>query len=133
MAVKASFYHDDGFVGIELYPDERRLKIGEDPDIPGYDPGCRLWFYWDDDRLADDDVYEFVMVEVNNIRNLRDEDLTALDRIDAPRVDIPEIGFVNAALSDVLRWARRTYPGRNPEVVPHTIPAAGTDERQFWP
>lgn len=112
MAIKADFYHDDGFVGVDLFPEERRMKVGDDPCIPGYDPGQRLWFYWDDDKLADHDEYEFVMVEVNNIRNLRDEDLAALDHLDIPRIDVPDIDMFDVRVSDVLRWARETFPGR---------------------
>lgn len=112
MAVRARFYHGDGFVSIDIYPDERRLKVGEAPRIAGYDPGQRLWFYWDDDKLTDNDEYEFVMVEVNNIRNLLDEDLDALDTINTPRIDVPEINLYDVSMSDVLRWARDAYPGR---------------------
>ena len=133
MAVRASFYHDDGFVGVNLYPDERRMKVGDDPGIPGYDPGFRLWFYWDDDKLADNDEYEFVLVEVNNIRNLRDEDLAALDQLEIPLVDIPEIDMFDVTVSDVLRWARSVYPGRGSGSPAQPVPAGTETGRQLWP
>jgi hypothetical protein len=111
MAVKATLYYDDGFVALNLRPDERRPKVGEDPDIPGYDPGFRLWFYWDDEKIAKGE-YELLGIEINDIGWLRDEDLDAIDQLDLPRIDVAEAGLYDATASDVLRWARKTYPSR---------------------
>lgn len=112
MAVAATLYHDDGFVGLMLCLDEQREKVGDDPSIANYDPGDRLWFYWDADRLLNRDEYVFLGIEVNDIGLLRDEDLDAIDHLDLPLVDVPVAGMSDARISDVLRWARKTYPSR---------------------
>ena len=109
MAVRASLHYDDGFVALNLYPDERRPKVDGDPDIEGYDPGDRLWFYWDDEKAASGE-YELLGIEINDIGWLRDEDLDAIDKLDLPCVDVPEAELFNAKASDVLRWARKVYP-----------------------
>lgn len=113
MAVEASLDCVDGLVGLFLSIAKDREKIGDDPNIAGYDPGDRLWFYWDAEKLlGENEEYDFLGIEINDIGMLRDEDLAIIDRLDLPHVDVPEVGMFDAPISDVLRWARKTYPSR---------------------
>jgi hypothetical protein len=112
MAVEAAVHYDDGLVGLMLLPIGAREKVGDDPNVEGYDPGGRLWFYWDAEKLYGTEEYDFLGLEINDIGMLRDEDLTVIDQLDLPHVDVPEAGMYDAPIADVLRWARKTYPSR---------------------
>lgn len=113
MAVEASIHYYDGLVGLMLEPIGAREKVGDIPNVAGYDPSGRIWFYWDAEKLlGENEEYDFLGIEINDISMLRDEDLEIMDRLDLPRVDVPEAGFHNVLISDALRWARTTYPSR---------------------
>lgn len=112
MAIRATLYYDDGFVGLMFLPIGERVKVADDPPVEGYDPDSRLWYYWDADRLEDDNIYDFLGIEINDISFLYDEDLEVIDQLNLPRVNVIEAGFAEAKVSDVLRWARKVYPSR---------------------
>ena len=99
MAIAAELLYLDGVVFLELLPDTRRARVSSDPD----DRNWPFYFYYDDEKLAHDDR-EFVGIEVLDVSNITDEWLAELDKVDLPRVDV--------TISDVLRWARQTYPSR---------------------
>lgn len=107
MAIAAELLYLDGVVFLELLPDTRRARVSSDPD----DRNWPFYFYYDDEKLAHDDR-EFVGIEVLDVSNITDEWLAELDKVDLPRVDVPEAGLVDVTISDVLRWARQTYPSR---------------------
>lgn len=107
MAVKAEIFHHDGWFALGLYPGEEREWVGDEPD-------SRRWpfyFAWDAKKL-EEGVYELGGIEVLDVSLITDEWLAALDELDLPRVEVPEGRLFNASISDVLRWARTTYPSR---------------------
>jgi hypothetical protein len=109
MAVTASLYHDGDFVAITFYPDIPKagvLDTFDDRDWP-------IEGLYDDEKLARGER-ELLGVEALFIGSLTDDWLDELDKLDPPRVNIPEFGFEDAKISDVLRWARARY-GRKPE------------------
>lgn len=106
MAMRAKLFRHDEFTAINLYPDERRLRVSDDPALPGYDPAWRIWFYWDDEKL-DRGEYEFLGVEVPDIDRLEEQDLMALERLNPPRIDVPEEQLFGITVADALRWAKR--------------------------
>lgn len=113
MAIEASVYCDDGLVGLMLLPIGAREKVGDIPNVKGYDPSGRLWFYWDAEKLlGEHEEYDFLGIEINDISMLHDDDLAVIDQLHLPRVDVPEVGLYDAPVSDVLRWARKVYPSR---------------------
>lgn len=71
----------------------------------------RFYFAWDADKLERDE-YEFGGIEVPDIAHLTEDWLAELDKLDLPRVDVPEAGLRDVTISDVLRWARKTYASR---------------------
>jgi hypothetical protein len=111
MAVIASLYHDGDFVSIDFYPDVPKAGV-----LDSFDE--RDWpieGLFDDEKL-DRGERELLGVEALFIGSLTDYWLDELDKVDPPRVDMPEFGFKNAKISDVLRWARARY-GRTPQVA----------------
>jgi hypothetical protein len=113
MVVEASIHCDDGLVGLMLLPIGAREKVGDIPNVEGYDPSGRLWFYWDAEKLlGKNEEYDFLGIEINDISMLWNEDLAIIDQLELPHVDVPEAGMFNASISDVLRWARKVYPSR---------------------
>jgi len=52
---------------------------------------------------------ELVAIEHSCLADLSEKDLQGVDTLEVPLLDIPEAGLKDARLSDVLRWAHRTY------------------------
>ncbi len=115
MAIKAELFRHDEFVAINLNPNERRLKVEDEPSLPGYDPGWRIWFYWDDEKL-DRGEHEFLGVEVPNIDRLEEQDFVALERLNPPRIDLPEERLFGVTVADALRWVKRSRPNRQSRI-----------------
>ncbi len=107
MAMRAELFRYDEFVAINLYPDERRLRVEDDPSLPGYNPDWRIWFYWDDETL-DRGEHEFLGVEVPNNDRLEEQGFLALERLNPPRIDIPKERLFGITVADALRWAKRS-------------------------
>ena len=107
MAVKAKLTHYDGFISLELYPGVPKAAISSAPD----DRSWPFDFDYDDKKFARGE-HEFLGIEVLDVSLITDYWLAELDKIDLPRVDVPEANLVDAKISDVLRWARETYPSR---------------------
>lgn len=107
MAVKARFRQqdEDRHVILDLYPEQARVRSTDDPNLPGYDPLARLWFYWDDEKLEEGER-EFLGVEASDIALLTEEDFEAIERLNPPRIDIPELSLFDVKMADVLRQAR---------------------------
>ncbi len=108
MAIASDMYRDGSLVDVMLYPDERRMRIADDSDVPGFSPNTWVWWYLDEDKLLRGER-EFLGVEIADITALTESDFAALDAADLPRIDSPEAGLKNAALADVLRWAQQQY------------------------
>lgn len=107
MAVKAEVFQHDGWFAVGLYPDEQREWTSDVPD----DRQWPFYFQWDAKKL-EADIYDFGGIEVLDVSHITDEWLAALDKLHLPRVDVAEAGLSEASISDVLRWARVTYPSR---------------------
>lgn len=107
MAVKARITHYDGFISLELHPGVQKAAISSAPD----DRSWPFDFDYDDNKFAEGER-EFLGIEVLDISRITDYWLTELDKIDLPRVNVPEADLYDAKISDVLRWARETYPSR---------------------
>lgn len=113
MALKASLWYDDGFVALNLYPDDEPQPKAEDElGVENYDPGDRLWFYYWDDEAYENGERVLRLIEINDIGLLRDEDLEAIGQLDLPRLDVAEAGLFDVTATDVLRWAQKTFPSR---------------------
>ncbi len=52
---------------------------------------------------------KLVSLEHSCLSDLNEKELQEADILDAPLLNIPEVGLKDARLSDVLRWAYRTY------------------------
>jgi hypothetical protein len=107
MAVIAGIIHYDGFVSVDLYPDKQKAGVVSSPD----DRSWPFDFDYDDEKLAHGER-EFVGIEVLDVSLITDYWLSELDKVDLPRVDVPEAHLFDVTISDVLRWARQTYPSR---------------------
>lgn len=106
MALRAWFsIYRDGLAYLNFYRDEQRLRVSDDPEIPGYEPSPLVSFYWDGEKL-DAGEREFVGLEVGNIATLYDEDLRGLDSLQLPLVDVPELGSFDVSPAEVFRRAR---------------------------
>jgi hypothetical protein len=111
MAITARLARDGEYISIIFYPGRIKYGVIDSPD----DRDWPIDFNYDDEKL-DRGEHELLGVEVLFIGILADEWLDELDKLDLPRVDIPDYGFTDAKLSDVLRWARARY-GRKPQYV----------------
>jgi hypothetical protein len=111
MAIEAELYRDGDFVAISFYPDAPRSTVLDTFD----DRNWPVDGMYDDEKLARGER-ELLGIEALYVGSLTDEWLDELDKLDLPRVDIPDYGFTDAKLSDVLRWARARY-GRKPQYV----------------
>lgn len=113
MAVIAGIIHYDGFVSVDVNPGVQKAGVVSSPD-------GRDWpfdFDYDDEKLARGER-EFVGIEVLDVSFITDYWLAELDKVEGlPRVDIPEAGLFDVTISDVLRWARQTYPSRYSNVT----------------
>lgn len=107
MAVRASLYYDSSMLSIDLYPDDSREWVSDLPD----DQAWPFDFDWDAQRLERGE-YELGGVRVGDMRLITESWLDALDALELPRVDVPAAGLLDVTISDVLRWARRTYPSK---------------------
>lgn len=116
MAVSGRAFYSDGYFALNLYPDDDRERIEAAPPVPGWHPTCPVWFYWDGEKHARGE-YDFLGVTVIDLDALSEEHLAELARLPLPRVDCPDAGFADVEVVDVLRWAKRTYPGRNPAIA----------------
>ena len=108
MAMVAGITHYDGSLSIDLYPSTPKSGVVDFPD-------AREWpfdFNYDDEKLARDE-HEFLGLFVLDVSLITDKWLAELDKVALPRVDVPEAGLFDATISDVLRWARKTYPSRH--------------------
>ncbi len=108
MAIAARIYQDGRVFGLELYPGKPKAGVLDFPDD-------RVWpidFNYDDEKLAAGE-HEFLGVETRDITRATDDWLVELDKLDLPHVDVPEAGLFDVTVSDVLRWARKTYPSRH--------------------
>jgi hypothetical protein len=112
MALKTRITSHDGFVAIRLV--ERNIQSGV-ADFPDE----RTWpfdFFYDDEKLVRG-VRELVGIEVLDVSLVTEDWLAELDELDLPRVDVPEADLFDSLISDVLRWARETYPSRNEQAT----------------
>lgn len=107
MAITADLMYFDGLVFLDLSPGSLNARVSSDPD----DRNWPFYFYYDDEKLACNDR-QFVGIEVLDVSNITDDWLTNLDVLNLPRVNVPEVGLFDVTISDVLRWARQTYPSR---------------------
>ncbi len=123
MAVVADFFYSDGTFDLDFFPDEPRERIGADPPVPDFDPDSPVWFYWDGIKLRDGE-HELLGVTVLDLDLLTEEAICEVERVPAPKIDCPEAGLQDAPLADVLRWAKRRFPGRQVGVA--TKPAVST-------
>jgi hypothetical protein len=111
VAVAADIFYSDGTFDLDLYPDEARERVGADPPVPDMDPDSPVWFYWDGEKLEHRE-YELLGVTVLDLDLLTEEAITEAERVPSPRIDCPAAGLFNVHLGDVLRWAKRRFPGR---------------------
>jgi hypothetical protein len=107
MALNVKIEHFDGKVILDLFPEEPRQWIADDPE----DRNWPLYIYADHEKLNRGE-YEVVGIEALDVSDITDEWLNALDALDLPRVDVPDAGLADVAVSEVLRMARTTYPSR---------------------
>lgn len=108
MAVSAQIESNDGIVVLTLYSDEARQWIAQDPDERNWG----LYIHADHQKLAEGE-YEVVGVEAVDVSDITDFWLQELDRLDLPRIDVPDAGLSNVTVADALRWARAIYPSRH--------------------
>lgn len=107
MAVTATPYHDEGHVSFDLYLDQFRDRVSDDPDERNWP----FWMYWDAPKL-DEGEREFLGIEAHDVSDITDYWLGELEQIDLPRIDVPQADLQNVSVADALRWARQTYPSR---------------------
>ena len=109
MAVEARVHLEGRHLDLQLYADERRSRVSDDPpELRGFSFGSTTWPYYDGEKL-DRGEYEFVGIEVSSIGDLTDKDIAAIERLDWPRVNVPQAGLLDASIADVLRWARAAH------------------------
>ncbi len=108
MAVKADLiqYDDDRFVHLDWYVDQPRVRATDDYPSPGYVSDARIFFYWDDEKIEDLGEHELLGVEIVDIGMLSDRDISAIENLNPPRIDLPEEGLFDAPVADALRKAR---------------------------
>lgn len=109
MAVMADLYRDGEFVAITFDPGTPKAGVLDSLD----DRDWPIEGLYDDEKLARGER-ELLGIEALYVGSLTDEWLYELDKLDLSRVDIPDLGFADVKLSDVLRWARARY-GRKPQ------------------
>ena len=63
-------------------------------------------FFFDHDKIEEEGIREFLGLTILYIERVSDEDLRALECLQAPLVDIPKKGLYNVSVTDVLRKAR---------------------------
>ena len=58
---------------------------------------------------------KIVALEHSCLSDLNEKDLQEVDKLSLPLLDVHEVGLKDARLSDVLRWAYRTYFSQMPD------------------
>jgi hypothetical protein len=116
MGMKAEFEYREGHFGLNFDPTHVRPRVQSLP-VAGFNPDSALRFYWDPGAL-ERSQHEFVYVVIDDLDWLNEDDLAALQDAPLPRIDCPAAGFEDAALVDLLRWAKATYPGREGALAP---------------
>lgn len=107
MALSAKTTSYEGFFAVRITDRNFGSGVGDWPDD-------RRWpfdFFYDDDKLAEGE-YELVGIEVLDVSLITDEWLTELEKLDLPRIDVPEANLYDATFAEVLRWARKTNSSR---------------------
>lgn len=112
MAVKASVFDFDGQLGIDLYLDEARERIGDDPPWPIRQASPWL-FEWDAVALDERGEHEFLGLFTHHLADVTEEDIDDLDRLSLPRIDYSPAGLQDARISDLVRWACQRLPARD--------------------
>ena len=112
MALTGEITEFEGFFAVRFIDRNYKSGVGDFPD----DRDWPFDFFYGGDKLEHDE-YELVGIEILDVSLITEDWLAELDKFDLPRVDIPEFGFADASLSEVLRWARMTYPSRYEEAA----------------
>lgn len=107
MAITADLYEDIGQVIFMLHPGQRRERVADDPDERNWP----FWIYWDGRKLEIGER-EFLGIEALDISDISDYWLSELEKLDLPRIDVPEVGLYAVTVPDAMRWARQTYLSR---------------------
>lgn len=107
MAINARLFQSLGQIKFSLYPEQRRERVADDPDERNWP----FWIYWDAPKL-DRGEREFLGIEALDVSHITDYWLGELEKLDLPRIDVPEVGLHDVTVADALRWARQTYPSR---------------------
>jgi hypothetical protein len=111
MAVTAALFYSDGYFAIDLYPGEPLVRVEDAPPVPDFDTSTPVLFSWDGELLERDE-YRLLGVSVLHLDHVTAPDLEEIDRLTLPRVSIPQAGLIDVVVADVLRWAMKTYHGR---------------------
>ena len=105
MAVMATIFDFDGQLGIDLYLDEPRERMRDDPPVP-VRPASPWIFEWDAEALDERGEYELLGLFTHQLAEITDADIDDLDTLSLPRVEYPPAGLRDAPISDLVRWAR---------------------------
>ena len=104
MAVKARLLDLDGIVSLWLHVDEPTPELTEDePD--GWDASAPNYLLWDAE-LLERGIWRYYGLKAH-LALLNDAHLDAVDRLNLPRIDLPELGLVDATVADALRRVKR--------------------------
>lgn len=107
MAVNTHLFHSLGQVKFSLYPDQSRERIADDPDERNWP----FWIYWDGLKLERGER-EFLGIEALDVADITEYWLSELEKLDLPRIDVPEADLLDVTVADALCWARQTYLSR---------------------
>lgn len=111
MAVNASLnqYDQDRTVDLQLYSDEPRVRVTDNPPRSDREPDAYISFFWNDEKIESQGEYELLGVEILNIGKLSDGDIELIENLNPPRIDIPEVGLHDVTVGFVLRRARAKW------------------------
>jgi hypothetical protein len=107
MALRGKIAGFEGFFAIRFIDRNYQSGLGDFPD----DRDWPFEFFYDSEKLERGED-ELVGIEILDVSLITEEWLAELDKLDLPRVDVQEAGLTDASVSEVLRWARKTYPSR---------------------
>ncbi len=108
MAIDAALSVDDGHMQLDLYPGEDRERVADaPPELPGFDPGSTTWVYYDGAALGLG-KHEPVGIEIFDVADLTDDDLTMFDRLSFPRMTVRGSDTADVSVVALLRQARET-------------------------
>ena len=114
MALIADVLIDGASVSIELHRSRNAAVVADDPDMPDTAelalPRWR-WIFWDAEKLEHGER-EFAGLELLDVTHLDEAAIDSIERLDLPRLDCRDAGLYDATVADVLRWAKRSYVGR---------------------